>query len=118
MARLLIRRGHSLINQIAAGQLGVKAVEVKRILSITFMIVTRWKATLLLNKADVFVAQRTLKNSDCNALVSIFLRKLEYYEGILFITTNRVQIFDEAIVSRVYIIIRYKLLDKGMQKDI
>jgi len=37
-ARLL---GYSLINQIAAGQLGVKAVEVKRILSIVFIIVTR-----------------------------------------------------------------------------
>ena len=62
MARLLIRRGHSLINQIAAGQLGVKAVEVERILSTTFMIAIRWKATLLLDEADVFIAQRTLKN--------------------------------------------------------
>lgn len=93
-------------------------MEVERILSTTFMIATHWKATLLLDQADVFVAQRTLENPDRNALVSVFLRKLEYYEGILFITTNRVQIFDEAIASRVHIAIRYKPLDKGARKDV
>ncbi len=27
-----------------------------------------------------------------NALVSIFLRQLEYFQGILFLTTNRVEV--------------------------
>lgn len=32
-----------------------------------------------------------------NALVSVFLRVLEYYDGILILTSNRVGTFDEAI---------------------
>ena len=30
----------------------------------------------------------------------VFLREIEYYRGILFLTTNRVGGFDEAIMSR------------------
>lgn len=33
----------------------------------------------------------------------MFLRVLEYYKGILFLTTNRVQIFDAAFQSRIHI---------------
>ncbi|XHG04116.1 hypothetical protein AWENTII_007396 [Aspergillus wentii] len=35
-----------------------------------------------------------------NAMVSVFLRILEYYSGILFLTTNRVGALDEAFRSR------------------
>ena len=35
--------------------------------------------------------------------VTVFLRTLEYYPGILFLTTNRVGVLDEAINSRVHI---------------
>jgi len=38
----------------------------------------------------------------------MFLYKLEYYKGILFLTTNRVVQFDEAILSWIYILLRYK----------
>ena len=42
-----------------------------------------------------------------NKLVSVFLRKLEYCEGIMFLTTNRVSDFDEAILSRIYLMLKY-----------
>ena len=35
-----------------------------------------------------------------NAVVSIFLRQLEYYQGILILTTNRVDSFDPAFQSK------------------
>jgi hypothetical protein len=38
----------------------------------------------------------------------VFLRKLEYYEGILFLTTNRIAQFDEAILSRIHLLLRYE----------
>lgn len=44
-------------------------------------------------------------------MVSVFLRVLEYYSGILFLTTNRVATFDEAFKSRIHIPIRYTDLD-------
>ena len=66
-----------------------------------------WKAVLLLDEADVFLERRSLHDVDRNALVSIFLRLLEYYQGILFLTTNRVQSFDEAFQSRIHVALKY-----------
>jgi hypothetical protein len=42
-----------------------------------------------------------------NAIVCIFLCTLEYYQGIIFLTTNRVKQIDEAIASRIYFKIKY-----------
>ncbi|KAF6830822.1 ATPase [Colletotrichum plurivorum] len=66
---------------------------------------------VLLDEADVFLEQRTLANLDRNALVSVFLRILEYYDGVLILTTNRVGTFDEAFKSRIQLNLRYSNLD-------
>jgi len=42
----------------------------------------------------------------------VFLRVLEYYSGILFLTTNRVGAFDEAFKSRIHISLYYPPLDQ------
>ncbi|KAF8538611.1 hypothetical protein BDD12DRAFT_740606, partial [Trichophaea hybrida] len=47
-----------------------------------------------------------------NSLVSIFLRVLEYYSGILFLTTNRVGTFDEAFKSSIHMSLYYPELSK------
>lgn len=44
--------------------------------------------------------------------ISVFLRTLEYYPGILFLTTNRVGALDEALNSRVHVSLFFKHLDK------
>ncbi len=41
----------------------------------------------------------------------MFLRVLEYYEGIIFLTTNRVHILDDAVMSRIHIAIHYDTLN-------
>jgi hypothetical protein len=47
----------------------------------------------------------------------VFLRVLEYYAGILFLTTNRVGIFDEAFKSRIHMSLWYpKLSEKSTKK--
>jgi len=48
----------------------------------------RWDAVLLLDEADVFLEARSAHDLERYKLVSIFLRLLEYYEGILFLTTS------------------------------
>eukprot|EP01097_Dermamoeba_algensis_P001963 TRINITY_DN1776_c0_g2_i1.p1 TRINITY_DN1776_c0_g2~~TRINITY_DN1776_c0_g2_i1.p1 ORF type:complete len:214 (-),score=36.03 TRINITY_DN1776_c0_g2_i1:32-631(-) len=45
-------------------------------------------------------------------MVAIFLRMLEYHQGILFLTTNRVDSFDEAFHSRISVCLRYDELDQ------
>jgi hypothetical protein len=48
----------------------------------------------------------------------VFLRKLEYYEGILFLTTNRVAQFDEAILSRIHLLLRYEDLTQVARRQV
>lgn len=43
----------------------------------------------------------------------MFLRILEYYDGILILTTNRIKTFDVAVQSRVHLAMRYN----NMQLD-
>jgi len=43
-----------------------------------------------------------------NAIVAEFLRTLEYFSGLLFMTTNRVGDIDEAILSRCIAVIDYQ----------
>ncbi|KAI1149941.1 P-loop containing nucleoside triphosphate hydrolase protein [Nemania diffusa] len=66
---------------------------------------TLWKAVVLLDEADVFLEMREEKagNAERNALVAIFLKELEYFSGIIFLTTNRVETFDWAMKSRVHL---------------
>ena len=49
---------------------------------------------------------------------SVFLRVLEYYTGILFLTTNRVGAFDEAFKSRIHISLYYPPLEEEQTKSI
>lgn len=48
----------------------------------------------------------------------MFLRELEYYQGILFLTTNRVGQFDDAFVSRIHIVIHYHDLSDDYRRKI
>lgn len=48
----------------------------------------------------------------------VFLRRLEYFEGILMLTTNRVEQFDEAFISRIHLAMDYPELEPWMRKEI
>ncbi|RTE68614.1 hypothetical protein BHE90_017007 [Fusarium euwallaceae] len=102
---------------VAAGQIGVDPVRVESFLTTTFKIASRWKAILLIDEADVFLAQRS-DNPQINALVSVFLRELEQFDGVLFLTTNRVQSFDEAMISRIHLALKYQPLDEEARKAV
>ena len=47
-----------------------------------------------------------------NCVVSVFLRVLEFYSGILFLTTNKVGHFDEAFKSRIHVSLYFPALNK------
>lgn len=67
----------------------------------------RWDAILLMDEADVYIRRRD-NDLEHNAIVAEFLRTLEYFDGLLFMTTNRVDDVDEAILSRCIAVIRYE----------
>ncbi|CCF32008.1 hypothetical protein CH063_04472 [Colletotrichum higginsianum] len=103
--------------QITCGDLGTTAKEVEHALEKNFALANRWDCILLLDEADVFLAERTREDFKRNGLVAVFLRVLEYYTGILFLTTNRVGDFDEAFTSRIHMSLYYPDLsrDKTLQ---
>lgn len=47
-----------------------------------------------------------------NRLHAVFLRQLEYYSGILFLTTNIVGVIDEAFKSRIHVALEYPAIDE------
>lgn len=61
-----------------------------------------------MSRQALTVAQRRANNDlDRNSLVATFLRALESFEGMLFLTTNRVGAFDDAFVSRIHVKLYY-----------
>jgi hypothetical protein len=73
---------------------------------------------LLLDEADVFLEQRSHENVNRNALVSVFLRQLEYFQGTMFLTTNRVKTFDEAFQSRIHFALGYEKLGPSARREV
>lgn len=79
-------------------------------LSEVLELATTWNAVVLLDEADVFLEARRDDSPDAaerNALVAVFLKHLEYFGGIVFLTTNRIHVFDLAMKSRVHLALGY-----------
>ncbi|KAI1860207.1 hypothetical protein JX265_010131 [Neoarthrinium moseri] len=103
---------------ITCGDLGLTPSEVETSLINVFRLAHLWDCVLLLDEADVFLTQRSKDDMNRNALVSVFLRVLEYYNGLLFLTTNRVGSIDDAFKSRIHMSLYYPPLDKTQTRDI
>ena len=69
-------------------------------------------------QADVFLEQRSLHDMGRNAMVAVFLRHIEYYRGILFLTTNRITTFDEAFLSRIHVALHFTELSRETKVQI
>lgn len=103
---------------IGGGDLGTKASDLDAALERIFDIATAWKAIVLIDEADVFLEQRSLHELERNAMVAVFLRHVEYYRGILFLTTNRVQAFDEAFLSRIHVALHFSELSHASKEQV
>ncbi|KAL0764334.1 hypothetical protein CaCOL14_013176 [Colletotrichum acutatum] len=106
---------------ISVADVGTKARHVEANLGRIFTLATSWKAILLIDEADVFLEKRGIgiaASTDRNALVSVFLRVLEYYQGIMFLTTNQIAQFDAAIPSRIHVSIQYDSLKSDQMAKI
>ncbi len=91
---------------VQCSQLGTDPDELEKNLATVLERATRWKAILLIDEADVYIHERG-SDVNQNAIVGVFLRLLEYYNGILFMNTNREEVIDDAILSRATAHIHY-----------
>lgn len=102
---------------VQCSQLGTDEAELEKELRLVLRRAQRWHAILLIDESDVYVHERG-DDIQQNAIVGVFLRVLEYYRGVLFMTSNRETIIDDAIMSRALAWIRYTVPDKEASKAI
>ncbi|KAH7026928.1 P-loop containing nucleoside triphosphate hydrolase protein [Macrophomina phaseolina] len=104
--------------KISTGELGSWggriAYELQRLLTYASI----WHAIVLIDEADVFLEARQSgpDRFEQNNLVAVFLKQLEYFQGILFMTSNRVNTFDPAIRSRLHLALQYHAPDAERRK--
>ncbi|KAK3690381.1 putative 26S protease regulatory subunit [Podospora appendiculata] len=104
---------------VSVAEIGLDASRAERNLEKLFNLATKWEAILLVDEADVFLETRGATSSASrNALVSVLLRVLEYYRGIIILTTNRIKSIDIAVISRIHLAIRYEDLSDSQMKSI
>lgn len=103
---------------LTSGDLSTNSLMVEKNLDYFLQLGERFGAMVLLDEADVYLESRRSKDIARNGLVSIFLRALEYYRGVLFLTTNRVQTFDDAFTSRIHVALHYKALTHAHREKI
>lgn len=81
-----------------------------------FTLAAKWNAILLIDEADLFLEQRREGDLERNSLSTVFLRTMEYYKGVLFLTTNRPGHIDDSFISRITYPIFYPALSPETKK--
>lgn len=94
---------------VSVGELGTEPATMEKNLRQILDVAQIWNAVILLDEADIFLEKR---QSDVvrNGMTSIFLKLLEYHQGVMFLTTNRIDTFDPAFYSRISVALRYGAL--------
>jgi len=98
-------------------ELGTKVDIVEKNLSVIFARVAKWNAVLLFDEVDIFLRTRD-SDLERSAIVGVFLRLMDYYRGVMFLTTNIPDVLDFALKSRVTIRIDYPKLDNDSKQKI
>jgi hypothetical protein len=124
---------------LTVADLGTIETSIEQNLTTWFDLAEVWNAVLLVDEADIFLEQRKNKDLYRNGLVTgnnssrqisktsketvlttltAFLRRMEYFKGLLFLTTNRVGQIDDAFISRVHVAIEYPALTPSYRSRI
>jgi len=92
---------------LSAGELGTQVYDMEKKLDMVLEVTRQWGCVLLIDEADVFLQERDGLDLERNAMVSVFLRRLEYFQGVLIMTTNRKRTIDPAFDSRIHFKLHY-----------
>lgn len=108
--------------KVPADQLGGNAEVLEATLSKILRRAERWDCVLMIDEANAYVHARGT-DIEQNAIVGVFLRRLEYFKGILFLTTNQTNDeggfdIDDAILSRSAAVIRMGLPTGDLAKRV
>ena len=95
---------------LSIADVGTNEELVEKSLSRWLNLAETWNAVLLIDEADVFLEKRSKNKLERNGLVSVFLRKIKYFQDLLFLTTNRIGQIDDAFSSCIHAKIQYPKL--------
>lgn len=109
-AHAIAELAHRPLYTVGAGDLGTQASHIETELKQIFDMVEHWNGVVLIDETDVFMSKRIDYDIPYNACVSIFLRLVEQYMGILFLTSNRGNNIDPAFDSRIHVRLPYREL--------
>ncbi|KAF6802817.1 AAA family ATPase [Colletotrichum sojae] len=107
---------------VGSGELGADLKDIDMQLKKWLILASAWHSVLLIDECDVFLRKRDQTSLVNNALVSIFLRRLEcvlsifsvpvktaliltarrYFKGVAILATNRKTDIDSAFMSRIH----------------
>ncbi|KAL1615181.1 hypothetical protein SLS56_011913 [Neofusicoccum ribis] len=103
---------------LTIGDLGTNEESIESEIAKWFDLAHRWRSILLIDEADIFLERRKHTDLARNGVVTAFLRRMEYFGGLLFLTTNRVEHIDDAFMSRVHVVIGFEKLDVDKRRSI
>ncbi|KAK7431782.1 hypothetical protein QQZ08_001722 [Neonectria magnoliae] len=93
--------------------LGTEEVQMEKRLMKWLDRATTWGVIVLIDEAEVYLDQRQTGTISRNALVTAFLRTMEYFPGLFFLTSNGIGLLDEAVMWRIHLTIR----DVALSRD-
>lgn len=111
---------HRPLYRVSMGELGTTPETLEKRLQDIFELCLPWQAVVLIDEAEMLLETR-LESNDLirNAMVCVMLRLLEYYPGILFLTTNTgMDRLDPAIASRLTCALHYEALNVDARFEI
>jgi hypothetical protein len=104
--------------QVGLNELGTYADHIEEKLNTIFKRVEKWNAIVLFDEIDIFLAKREKSDLNRAAIVGVFLRLMDYFKGVMFLTSNRPEVLDFAIHSRITLKIKYPDLDANTREKI
>ncbi|KAH7029742.1 P-loop containing nucleoside triphosphate hydrolase protein, partial [Microdochium trichocladiopsis] len=100
IAKLMAEEEKRALVRIASSDLGEHPCDVERSLGALLELALRASAVVLIDEADMILAKRAKGGSIGdyfhNCIVAIFLKHLEYFPDIIFLTTNLEEDIDPA----------------------
>ncbi|CAM1509521.1 Fc.00g032600.m01.CDS01 [Cosmosporella sp. VM-42] len=119
MAESIAEKAQRPLYYVDARDLGTSIAEIAANFTVIMENAREWNAVVLLDEADIYLQTRHLvADSHSSDRTTAFLRQLEYFQGILFLTTNLPETIDPAIESRIHINLRFPPLTQAYRVSI
>ena len=117
-AEAAAEKGKRPLMVVCAAELASRAADLEEYLGSILEICEDWGAVLLIDEAEAYLETRSIGDVKRNAMVSVFLRLLEYHQQVIFLTTNHITRIDPAFKSRISVAIKYPELDENARETI